>query len=197
MPRRLTALKIREVSSVDRGAGEGVHVVLHKRAPLTPEQAAAAVETYMKREFSSKERKKLSASGAAMPGGGFPISNADDLENAIRAIGRAKDPAAAKKHIISRARSLGASGKIPAEWRGKAERRLAKAFGKITAALAKADDDEAAEDFNAEIGEMQSLDFGEGVIEAIEDACKALKHSIESIMEDDGTADKGSAIRDS
>jgi cation transport regulator ChaB len=49
-------------------------------------------------------------------GGGFPIQSKQDLENAIHAIGRAKNPAAAKAHIIKRARALGATESLPADW---------------------------------------------------------------------------------
>lgn len=104
--KRLTRLKIREVSSVDRGAGEGVKVVLFKR------------------EFSQEERDRL-AGGAAMEDGSFPIKTVADLKNAIRAVGRAKDPAKAKAHIIARARALGATDELPDDWVSKV---LEKAF---------------------------------------------------------------------
>jgi hypothetical protein len=42
-----------------------------------------------------------------MPGGGFPIRNQADLSNAIHALGRAKNPDAAKAHIRKRAAALG------------------------------------------------------------------------------------------
>jgi hypothetical protein len=61
------------------------------------------------RDFSQGQRKKLAKTGAAMPGGGFPISNTQDLANAKRAIGRAKNPAAARRHINERAKALGAA----------------------------------------------------------------------------------------
>jgi predicted nucleic acid-binding Zn ribbon protein len=60
------------------------------------------------REFSQGQRKKLAKKGEAMPGGGFPIVNEHDLANAKRAIGRAKNPAAARAHINERAKALGA-----------------------------------------------------------------------------------------
>lgn len=60
------------------------------------------------RDFSQARRKKLAKSGKAMPGGGFPIVNLQDLANAKRAIGRAKNPAAARRHINERAKALGA-----------------------------------------------------------------------------------------
>jgi hypothetical protein len=45
-----------------------------------------------------------------MPGGGFPIRNAGDLANAKQSIGRAKNPAAARRWIDKRAKALGKPG---------------------------------------------------------------------------------------
>lgn len=60
-----------------------------------------------KRDVSAKERKTLAAHGDALPGGGFPIKNVADLANAKRAVGRAKNPFAAKALIDRRAKELG------------------------------------------------------------------------------------------
>jgi hypothetical protein len=68
------------------------------------------------REFSTAQREKLAKSGAAMPHGGFPIKSEGDLHNAIRAVGRAKNPSAAKAHIKKRARALGLTKHIPEGW---------------------------------------------------------------------------------
>lgn len=70
----------------------------------------------IKRKFSAEDRKKLADSGKALPDGSFPIENKEDLENAIHAYGRAKDKTAAKKHIIARAKSLGATDMLPEDW---------------------------------------------------------------------------------
>lgn len=83
------------------------------------------------REFSQEERDRLAKEGKAMPDGSFPIVTREDLENAIQAIGRAKDPAAAKAHIKKRARELGLTELIPEEWGGmedhlKVKRPLAR-----------------------------------------------------------------------
>jgi hypothetical protein len=51
-----------------------------------------------------------------MPDGSFPIADEEDLHNAIQAIGRAKDPEAAKAHIKKRARALGKEALIPEGW---------------------------------------------------------------------------------
>lgn len=62
--------------------------------------------------FTEEQRKKLAESGAAMPGGGFPIRNAEDLHHAMEAIGRAKDPSAARAHIRARAKELGLESEL-------------------------------------------------------------------------------------
>lgn len=66
--------------------------------------------------FTAGQRRQLAKSGAARSDGSFPIRNEQDLRNAIRAIGRAKNPAAAKRHIISRAKSLGLTSLLPKDW---------------------------------------------------------------------------------
>lgn len=71
--------------------------------------------TLQARDFSKKQRTKLSKSGDALPGGGFPIVNKGDLGNAERAIGRAKNPAATKAHIRKRAKALGV--KLSNKWK--------------------------------------------------------------------------------
>ena len=68
------------------------------------------------REVPGDERKRLADKGEALPDGSFPIANVDDLKNAIQAIGRAKDPDAAKAHIKKRARALGHPELIPEDW---------------------------------------------------------------------------------
>lgn len=68
------------------------------------------------RDFPAAARKAAAKSGAAMPDGGFPIKTVADLKNAIQAIGRAKDPAAAKAHIVKCARALGATDQLPKGW---------------------------------------------------------------------------------
>lgn len=73
---------------------------------------------FLNREFSEDERERLAKKGHAMADGSFPIVTEEDLRNAIQAIGRAKDPEAAKRHIKKRARELGAEELIPEEWGG-------------------------------------------------------------------------------
>jgi len=88
-------------------------------------------------------------------GGEFAIETASDLKKAIQAIGRAGDPAVAKAHIISRAKTLGATDILPEGWVKKDSEgdpmspTIKKALGladtatdeEVTAAIAKRDAD--------------------------------------------------------
>ena len=69
------------------------------------------------REVDKEERDKRADDGTAMPDGSYPIGNCDDLKNAIQAIGRAKDPAATKRHIKKRKSALGCDEvELPEGW---------------------------------------------------------------------------------
>jgi DNA-binding ferritin-like protein len=72
-----------------------------------------------KRNVSSKERERLSNTGAAMPDGSYPIATVQDLRNAIQSFGRAKNPSEVKAHIIRRAKALGASSELPDSWKNE------------------------------------------------------------------------------
>lgn len=74
------------------------------------------METFYERDFSDKQRDKLAKSGHALPDGSFPIVSKGDLENAIKAVGRAKDEPKAKEHIKTRAKALGCTDCIPDSW---------------------------------------------------------------------------------
>jgi hypothetical protein len=68
--------------------------------------------------FTPEARELLAKEGKALPDGSYPIRDEGDLKNAIQAIGRAKDPAATKAHIIKRAKALGAAHVLPDDWEG-------------------------------------------------------------------------------
>lgn len=88
--------------------------------------AAAAEPSTQDPEFaapSADKRKKAEKSGAAMPGGRYPIENVQDLQKAIKAVGRAggkdgdeSERNAVRKHIISRAKAIGKQFLIPKNW---------------------------------------------------------------------------------
>ena len=65
------------------------------------------------REFSTEERTELADKGFALPDGSYPIENIEDLKNAIKAYGRAKDQGVTAKHIQKRAKALSAEDLIP------------------------------------------------------------------------------------
>jgi hypothetical protein len=70
-----------------------------------------------KKDYSADARNRMAEAGQAMPDGSFPIANRADLQNAIQSVGRAKDYAKAKAHIINRARSLNAIDMLPEDWK--------------------------------------------------------------------------------
>lgn len=70
-----------------------------------------------KRERTMETRRRLAASGEAMPDGSYPIVTVEDLRNAIQAFGRADDPQATKEHIKRRARALGQTDLLPENWK--------------------------------------------------------------------------------
>lgn len=73
-------------------------------------------------DMSAHVRQMAAKQGDAMPGGRYPIRNQSDLENAIRAVGRAKGGdegrAQVRRFIMRRARALGMSKLIPDTWSG-------------------------------------------------------------------------------
>jgi cation transport regulator len=89
-----------------------------------------------RREFSRQKRKELAGKGKALPWGGFPIENCEDVGNAVRAIGRAKDRSRTISHIIRHAKRLGCSGKVPKRWMaGKTGVLKKSSFGEGNAAI--------------------------------------------------------------
>lgn len=110
----MTKFRISELSGVNSPAQKGARAVFMKRDDSEPES-----DPIIKRAFTDEKRKALADSGAALPDGSFPIEDKADLENAIRAFGRAKDKAAAKAHITTRAKALGSSDLIPESWASK------------------------------------------------------------------------------
>jgi hypothetical protein len=84
-----------------------------------------------KRDYSMDARRAMAESGMAMPDGSFPIANGGDLQNAIQSVGRAANYAAAKEHIIRRARALGMMEMLPEDWRNNATKGMGNWSGSI------------------------------------------------------------------
>ncbi len=185
--------RMTKIAAVDSPAQKGALAVILKRDD-TDDKAFddSLYEKISKRTFSADERKKAEGSGAAMPGGRYPIENTGDLHNAIRAVGRGKGShAAIRAHIMSRARALGATDSIPDDWKASkadvsrlriAIRKSEFEFGddvvsKFASRLAK-----DAVDEDANTAELFGSDAsGDEANECYRDLCK----SIASILGDD------------
>lgn len=77
---------------------------------------AEVADLALKRMYDEDTRKTMAEAGEALPDGSFPIKDEEDLQNAIQAFGRAGDKAAAKAHIMKRAKELGKEDMIPEGW---------------------------------------------------------------------------------
>jgi len=86
------------------------------------------VPDLQKRDYSTAARRRMAESGEAMPDGSFPIANRADLRNAIQSVGRASNYEAARRHIISRARALGAEEMLPEDWKKSEKSMWSSAF---------------------------------------------------------------------
>lgn len=75
------------------------------------------IENINEREFSTTRRKVLAKEGKALPDGSFPIVTVEDLKNAIKSYGRAKNKEKAKAHIKKRAKQMGKYDLIPDSWK--------------------------------------------------------------------------------
>ncbi len=69
-----------------------------------------------KHDFSAPRRRHLAQTGAAMPGGRFPIESAEDVRNAMQLLGHAPDRAAVVAHIKRRAKAVGAPDPFAKAW---------------------------------------------------------------------------------
>lgn len=201
MPQRLTDVELDEVSLVDSPANKHAKVVLFKRAAPTGYDDGNYPSSIHKREFTDEERKDDAKSGAAMPGGGFPIEDEGDLKNAIRAIGRAKDPGKTKAHIRSRAKALGLEELLPESWSKRDSgvaviKALAKADAKA-AEIAKGYGDGEACTFDEAQVAMEESEAACGLMDEVNEAVCALGSAVWSIQADDTISDKGEAIQES
>lgn len=71
----------------------------------------------LSKAVSADQRKQYADSGVAMPNGDFPIPDEGHLRSAVGRLGNYQgDKAAAKKHIVKRARALGLVDALPDDW---------------------------------------------------------------------------------
>jgi hypothetical protein len=179
----LKGLVVDEISLVDAPANPGAVTLLYKRR----DQATmdAEVLAYLKRNFSDDARRSLASSGAALPDGSFPIEDVADLHNAIKAVGRASDPAKARDHIKARAKTLGAESALPEAWKradlGPLDRLLTRL------GIAK----------RVPATEIDPDTYSDAAADAVDKATDALGVSIASILADTAITDKAPAIQKS
>jgi hypothetical protein len=105
----------------DAAAAKPGETVVAKVDPAT-----AGDGTVAKKDYSDDERKDMADKGEAMKDGSFPIKDKDDLENAVKAYGRSKNKAAAKRHITKRAKALKLTDLLPADWAGSTKDKESK-----------------------------------------------------------------------
>lgn len=82
------------------------------------EQTIAA-SAYELADYSKEQRENDAKKGLALPDGSYPIRTVSDLENAIKAFGRAPESKRddVKKHIKKRAKALNRNDLVPSDWK--------------------------------------------------------------------------------
>ena len=102
---------VKKLTQNDKETSYASAVILYKKKVEKAELEKAYV--------SQQERAKLADKGKAMPDGSYPVRNKQDLKNAIKAIGRSKDPEATREFVIKRAKQLKCLELIPESWKEK------------------------------------------------------------------------------
>lgn len=90
---------------------DSIDIINDNDMVLTADQLVQA-----NRFFSARQRRKYASQGVALPDGSFPIPDKDGLRRAIRSVGRGGSYTRAKRHIIKRAKALGAVASLPEGW---------------------------------------------------------------------------------
>ena len=123
-----------------------------KEAQLSTKAAEAYARVYGAPKYddnfgyiSREKRQKLAKEGKALPDGSFPISNVEDVKNAVQAYGRAKpgNKAAVRRHISKMARKFDRPDLIPENWKSLStvEEDLDDLRSRLAAFSAKLGDD--------------------------------------------------------
>ena len=93
-------------------------------------------------KYKQADRDRMAKSGQAMDDGSYPVADAEDLENAIHAVGRGgADHDAIRAHIIKRADALGLSSKIPDNWNSDGSLKPDGETNHVTTAFMALDED--------------------------------------------------------
>lgn len=170
--RILHKLKITEISGVDNPCQEHARMTIMKRVELDPDE-------YMKRSFTDDQRKQMADKGTAMSDGSYPIANTSDLSNAIQAAGRSANYESTKRHIMRRAKALGAEDQIPDKWLGKRDVIMSSKLSLLKAKMDKLTKD--ATNISGPI-HIAGPPMDAKRKKKIEDRLKALKEGIHGLM---------------
>jgi hypothetical protein len=102
--------RVKEAKESKKGEEDGDWEYMIQMMDGDPEDELAVV--------SRRVRERLAKEGKALPDGSFPIRNANDLRNAVKAYGKAKSGAkgAVRKHIMVRAKDLKKEDLLPPRW---------------------------------------------------------------------------------
>lgn len=188
--RVLRALNLTKIAAVDAPCQEPALAEILKRAP--------EYEALLKAKYNADQRKEMAANGEAMSDGSYPIKDAEDLNNAIHAVGHGRNNShtAIRAHIKRRAKALSLTDKIPEDWTDgeKLSKGLYDALRKGGILIAQSDEDEGAETFEQALGDQQMT---QAFWQAYCQATSALEGSLMSILKDETVADKKPLITQS
>jgi hypothetical protein len=111
-----------EVSLVDRPSNPNSYFVMAKSEGaglllVEQWQTSGAEEPDLEKKVSAAQRKEYAKTGVAMKNGDFPIPDEGHLRAAIgRLANYTGNKAAARRHIIKRAKALGKTSMLPKDW---------------------------------------------------------------------------------
>lgn len=107
-------------ATVRRLIGKAEPVDQPEQVTMTGSPAAIAKlihDAAVKAKYGADDRRDMADSGQAMDDGSYPVADRADLTRAIKAVGRGgADHDKIRRHIIARAKALGASAEIPDNW---------------------------------------------------------------------------------
>jgi len=96
---------------------EQVTLIASPAAVMRMIHSAAVARPVAKAKYDTDDLRRMAANGQAMTDQSYPIADREDLTHAIRAVGRGgADHDAIRRHVITRAKTLGAASEIPDNW---------------------------------------------------------------------------------
>jgi hypothetical protein len=101
------------------GSPAAIARLIHEAAARQVAKAAVepTYEQLVKAKYNADDLRRMAANGQAMDDESYPVADREDLDRAIRAVGRGgADHNAIRRHVIARAKALGASSEIPDNW---------------------------------------------------------------------------------